>query len=138
MSEKTIKSRIIHKHAVESDWLKATNFIPLQGEIIVYDIDKNHDYERMKIGDGETVVSSLPFINETLDSSLSDLVGDTPVAEQIEAAVTPITNITYQDSNGDINIDRNHTDYMNSQLKITGDDIIFTENSYNQYDFYRC
>ena len=62
MSEKTIKSRIVHKHDTEANWLKATNFIPKQGEIIIYDIDDTHNYERMKIGDGKTVVSSLPFV----------------------------------------------------------------------------
>lgn len=61
MAEKTLNSRIIHKHDVESNWNKATNFIPKQGEIIVYDIDETHDYERFKIGDGVTVVTTLPF-----------------------------------------------------------------------------
>ena len=63
MAEKNISSRIIHKHDIEANWLKAVNFIPKQGELIVYDIDSTHDYERIKIGDGATVVSSLPFIN---------------------------------------------------------------------------
>lgn len=64
MSEKTIKSRIIHKHAVEADWLKATNFIPKQGEIIIYDKDSAHSYERVKVGDGTTLVTALPFIDD--------------------------------------------------------------------------
>lgn len=62
MSEKILKSRVIQKHDIEANWLKATNFIPKQGEIIIYDIDSTHNYERMKIGDGKTVVSSLPFV----------------------------------------------------------------------------
>lgn len=61
MSEKKFNARIVHKHDIEANWLKATNFIPKQGEIIIYDIDTNYTYERMKIGDGKTVVSSLPF-----------------------------------------------------------------------------
>ena len=64
MSEKNIKSRIVHKHDIESNWLLATNFIPKQGELIVYDIDDNYDYERFKIGDGATVVSALPFADD--------------------------------------------------------------------------
>lgn len=64
MSEKNIKSRIVHKHDIESNWLLATNFIPKKGELIVYDIDDNYDYERFKIGDGVTVVSSLPFADD--------------------------------------------------------------------------
>lgn len=64
MAEKNIKSRIVHKHDLESNWLLATNFVPKQGELIVYDIDDNYDYERFKIGDGVTVVSSLPFADD--------------------------------------------------------------------------
>ena len=63
MSENVLKNvRIVHKHDTEENWLKATNFIPKQGELIIYDVDDTHDYERMKIGDGETLVSDLPFI----------------------------------------------------------------------------
>lgn len=61
MAEKNIKSRIVHKHDTESNWSKATTFIPKQGEIIIYDIDSNHSYERFKIGDGITKVNNLPF-----------------------------------------------------------------------------
>lgn len=61
MAEKNIKSRIVHKHDTELNWSKATNFIPKQGEIIIYDIDSNHSYERFKIGDGITKVNNLPF-----------------------------------------------------------------------------
>lgn len=70
MAEKMINTRIINKHAVESDWLKAVNFIPKQGELIVYDKDSTYDYERIKIGDGVTNVNSLPFSgNEKVDKS---------------------------------------------------------------------
>lgn len=63
MSEKTLNNiRIVHKHDTEENWLKATNFIPKQGELIIYDIDKNYNYERMKIGDGINLVNDLPFI----------------------------------------------------------------------------
>lgn len=61
MSEKTIKSRIVHKHDIEANWTKATTFIPKQGELVIYDIDSAHTYERLKIGDGVTNVNALPF-----------------------------------------------------------------------------
>ena len=64
--EKTLNSRIINKHDTEANWLKATNFIPKQGELIVYDIDDNHNYERFKIGDGVTNVNNLIFVVETI------------------------------------------------------------------------
>ena len=61
MSEKNISSRIIHKHDIEANWNKATNFIPKAGEIIIYDKDETYDYERFKIGNGITTVTALPF-----------------------------------------------------------------------------
>lgn len=74
MAEKNIKSRIVHKHDVELNWNKATNFIPKQGEIIVYDIDSNHSYERIKIGDGTTNVINLPFVISTLTNDEIDAI----------------------------------------------------------------
>ena len=62
MAEKNINNiRIVNKHDTEANWIKATNFVPKKGEIIVYDKDSTYNYERFKIGDGSTLVSSLPF-----------------------------------------------------------------------------
>jgi hypothetical protein len=58
---KEIVSRIVHKHDTAANWENAKNFIPMKGEIIVYDIDDNYEYERLKIGDGVTTVINLPF-----------------------------------------------------------------------------
>lgn len=59
MSNKTFQGRIVQKHDTNANWEKATNFIPLKGEIIVYD-----DLNKIKIGDGTTKVGSLAFIND--------------------------------------------------------------------------
>lgn len=64
MAEKKIKTRIQQKHDIEANWKLAKNFIPMAGELIIYDVDANYTYERFKIGDGETLVNDLPFINE--------------------------------------------------------------------------
>jgi hypothetical protein len=64
MAEKTINGRIVNKHETESVWNDHPNFIPYKGEIIIYDIDDSHNYERMKIGDGKTKISNLPFAND--------------------------------------------------------------------------
>ena len=61
---KEIPSRLILKHDVESNWNRAQTFVPKQGEIIIYDIDENHSYERFKIGDGVTTVYELSFYLE--------------------------------------------------------------------------
>ena len=65
MSEKTLNNiRIVNKHDTEANWLKATGFTPKQGEIIVYDIDENYNYERIKIGDGVHNVNAIPFVDD--------------------------------------------------------------------------
>lgn len=59
---KTINTRMSQKHDIEANWLKATNFVPLMGEIIIYDKDETHPYPRFKIGDGINNVNVLPFV----------------------------------------------------------------------------
>ena len=43
-------TRITLKHDIEANWVKATNFIPLKGEIIIYDPDTESPFYRTKIG----------------------------------------------------------------------------------------
>lgn len=64
MAEKTLNTRIQQKHDIEANWLKAVNFIPKVGEVIVYDIDETHTTPRMKIGDGVKNINELEFIGE--------------------------------------------------------------------------
>lgn len=66
MAQKILNSRFINKHDTEANWLKAVNFIPQQGEIIIYDADENYNYERIKIGDGQTNINSLKFVNDII------------------------------------------------------------------------
>lgn len=190
MSEKILKGRLVQKHDTAENWSKATSFVPKQGEVIIYDKDTTHPYERVKVGDGSTLVSSLPFIDDNkvdkvtgkglstndyttteknklagiadganktvIDSAmsststnpvqnkvvtaiiddLSEMVGDKSVATQISEALASIgdqSSIIYQDAEDHINIDRISEDYMNSNLKITGDDIIFTDYAMDSY-----
>ena len=70
--EKEINTRIVHKHDTETNWSKVTSFIPKQAELIIYDIDNTHDYERFKIGDGTTTIDSLPFLNEFITNDEID------------------------------------------------------------------
>lgn len=59
--EKYVSARVINKHALESDWINS-DFVPLVDELIIYDIDENHSYPRLKIGDGVTSINQLPFM----------------------------------------------------------------------------
>lgn len=76
---KTLFTRIAQKHDLEVNWL-ANPIIPLQGELIIYDIEVDsagntlalpddrtepYTYERIKIGDGISTATALPFIDET-------------------------------------------------------------------------
>ena len=69
MANKTFQGRIVQKHDTKANWDKATNFVPLKGEIIVYD-----DLKKIKIGDGVTKVGNLAFINN-LPIATKDVLG---------------------------------------------------------------
>jgi hypothetical protein len=72
MSKQKIKTRVQNKHDVAANWSKATSFIPLAGELVIYDEDSTYTYKRFKIGDGVlqadgtvvgTTVNDLPFLH---------------------------------------------------------------------------
>jgi hypothetical protein len=110
MAEKILSSRIVHKHDVAENWSKAIGFTPMAGELIVYDIDDNHAYERIKIGDGQRNVNALPFVDDALRAALvelinavdgkvdtvSALVGDTSVNTQIANAIASKSDVGHK------------------------------------------
>lgn len=63
-TEKTLKARLKMKHGKASEWALATRFTPLEGEIIVYDVDETYTSPRFKVGDGLTNVNNLKFVNQ--------------------------------------------------------------------------
>lgn len=103
MAEKRIYGRAVQKHDFEKNWIKATNFIPMAGEIIVYDRDDNvtdeslkgnYSYERIKIGDGIQNVNVLPFVDDAVKAEVaqvSGLIGGTAVSTQISTAIDEAT-----------------------------------------------
>lgn len=65
---KRLNARYQQKIDTEENWNKATNFIPLKGEVIIYADPDNQNYiPRIKIGDGITTVSQLPFSGKNND-----------------------------------------------------------------------
>jgi hypothetical protein len=82
---KEINARIAHKHDTEANWKLATSFIPLQGELIIYDKDGSYGYERFKIGDGIHNASALPFIG-VLEYAKSDNFPTTGTSGRIYVA----------------------------------------------------
>lgn len=80
MANKELQGRVVNKHDTETNWAKAVNFIPKKGEIIVYDADDNCSYERIKVGDGATVVSELAFITDAAMTEIEQNVSDLTVS----------------------------------------------------------
>lgn len=74
MANKTLNTRVVNKHDSATNWVKAVNFIPLQGQIIVYDSDGDRNYERFKIGDGINTVNNLPFYQAQINEQKVDKV----------------------------------------------------------------
>ena len=94
----TIKGRFIQKHDMEANWNLATNFAPLEGEIVVYEPDETHAYPRFKVGDGATLVSALPFadagtltgasLSTVLNSSDAEIPTSKAVLDAMPVAMT--------------------------------------------------
>jgi len=65
----TFRTRVQLKSDTEANWNKAgpkdgsLGFVPLLGELIVYTADATHPFSRLKVGDGNTNVVNLPFID---------------------------------------------------------------------------
>ena len=51
-----------HKSGSAARWDSLKNYIPPDGEIIIYDADENHPYDRLKRGNGRNLPRDLPFI----------------------------------------------------------------------------
>ena len=106
MPSKTIKARIKCRRDTSANWTQ-NNPVLLYGEIIL--VDTSTGELRAKIGDGVKTYTQLPFSDEvlrslidekvsvattTINNQITNLVGDTPVAEQISAAVEPKLDAT--------------------------------------------
>lgn len=67
MSEVAIKTRILHAYDTEANWgTIEQSFVPQAGEFIIYEGRADSElfpYSRCKIGDGKTLLGSLPFMN---------------------------------------------------------------------------
>lgn len=111
-STKTIKGRISNKHGTEEYWTlsvynnatdltdsnkRANPFIPLPGELIIYDPDVLHPYYRFKFGDSEEDetkrknVVELPFV---LSDYLFEIDYDTLLAFDTSEIVIGATSTT--------------------------------------------
>lgn len=86
------KARLVLRHDIEANWLKADNCVPDKGELVVYDADEIITYPRFKIGDGEHIVRELPFTTIPLTSNNS-IIGPTTKADDGYAVSLGYENI---------------------------------------------
>lgn len=95
-----IKGRFQQKIGTTEDWQKAheAGFVPLEGEIIIYqDYDKlnNPAPARFKVGDGKTVIGTLPFTDH-----LSNAICSKGLSYKLEEGGYVVSNIgTCTDTN---------------------------------------
>lgn len=77
MTGQTVKTRIQLKNDTEANWNKAAGFRPMKGELIIYSTDEAHPFFRLKVGDGVTLVSDLPFIDSRTVDGKTILINST-------------------------------------------------------------
>lgn len=87
----------VHKNGSEADWAKIQKYIPPNGEIIIYNADENHPYDRIKRGDGVHLPRDLPFIGNS--------GGTTDIAKKVEHKLTFGAGEVYQyDGSADVTV----------------------------------
>lgn len=79
MSENRLYTRIIQKHDTEAQWNLNPNLIPLKGELIVYE---DGTKPKLKVGDGTTLVTNLPFISGNSTGAASTIMDDNLTANR--------------------------------------------------------
>ncbi len=103
MSQVSVKNtKILLKNGTEADWNKLSTFVPGKGEVIIFNVDADHATPRLKIGDGETLLSELPFV------ASSDIPGFDPdniVAKRVGHKLTFGSGEVYQfDGSSDVTV----------------------------------
>jgi hypothetical protein len=94
-------TRFFLKNGKEANWDKVDDFIPGKGEPIVYNVDENHAYTRLKFGDGIHLPRDLPFTNGNIDGI--DL--DNIVAKRVEHKLIFGAGQNYQyDGSADVTV----------------------------------
>lgn len=66
-----MRARVSQLCKTEAEWNVLLDFVPFAGEVIVFSPDKYYKYARIKIGDGETKLTDLPFF---INSSINDFI----------------------------------------------------------------
>ena len=77
MKDSNMKARISQLHKTEAQWAIMTDFVPLPGELIIFDPDEQNKNALLKIGDGSTPLRSLQFvIGTTADKFTTEIYNE--------------------------------------------------------------
>ena len=82
MSEKHLVAKIINRRDTSINWAEHGSTVLDAGEIIVYT-----DLHKIKVGDGTTIISALPFID---DKDLSNYVTESELSSTINETVSTL------------------------------------------------
>ena len=125
----TVNTRIKLKHDITQNWNSAIDFIPLKGELIIYDdyeseIDSHGNIIRyipnIKIGDGLAYVPDLPFIDQDLRQKLLGHINN----EDIH--VSPTDRLFWDNK---INIDDSKESYDSEEgASLEDETLVFSRN----------
>lgn len=70
-----MKARVSQLHKTEAEWNNLPNFVPIDGEFIIFDVDSQNKHIRIKVGDGKTKLKDLPFfIDSTIDRHFDGII----------------------------------------------------------------
>lgn len=121
-----VNARIQSKRDTTENWNKARGFIPLRGEIIIYEDFSSYtvtEYGKqvtklipnIKIGDGKAYVQDLPFVDEEVRNKLMEHIEDQDI------------HVTLGEKafwNNKVNIE----DYHPAESEIIDDNLVFNRN----------
>lgn len=116
MANVTVKTRIFNKHDTTANWNTRSTFVPKAGEIIIYT-----DIHKVKVGDGTSTISTLPFID---DKDLSNYVTESELSATISETVSSINKIIPTVNNATITVQQNGATKGTFTLNQSGNAII--------------
>lgn len=93
MANKTLQARVQSKIDTSENWAKATNFVPLKGEICIYSDLQG----QVKIGDGTSKIEDLSFSKETFIYTLTVNEAGVPTFSSDYATVLNVINKGFYD-----------------------------------------
>ena len=93
MANKLLKTRMQQKIDTSQNWAKATNFVPLKGEICIYSDLQG----QVKIGDGTSKIGDLNFSRETFIYTLTVNEAGVPTFSSDYATVLNVINKGFYD-----------------------------------------